>query len=148
MINQYITEWNLHDLSLDDSLDYDSIKMKIFESMMPRLAGTFRFSFNGIQPADKQSFLYRFKKETEWNFTPKDTSFNIFYGLNVDELGLILIFKDKSEGFNIKPNHLYCFPYWMTYKFLSQNEEKEQELIKCTFWSDSKVFNKYEKIYW
>lgn len=146
MISNYILEWDLSKEFLKQESMEDN-RRKLYEALIPRLTGSFQFTINGINRHDKDTSLFSFNKETDWMFNPDETTFHSFYGFDVEKLALVLIFKDKSQGIEIKNNHLYCFPYWMTYKFMSE-EDRKQQLIKMNFMTDSRVWNKIESVYW
>lgn len=145
MIDNYVIEWASDPIILTN----ENVFFKdVFEKMTNFLWGTFKFNFNTIQRHDENTSFLKFSKETDWIFAPEKTSFNCFYAHNVEDLNLVLIYKDKSQAIRIKPSHFYCFPYWMTYKFMSDIKDKNQELIKICFWSDTRPINKMTNIIW
>jgi len=147
MISQYVIEWSADKQELFDTEENVFFK-NIFEQMVKNLSGTFKFSFEGIQKHTDNTSFVKFKKETSWIFETQNTTFTCYYAHDTQNLNLVLIYKDKSQAIRIKPNHFYCFPYWMTYKFMSNIQDKNQELIKICFWSDTRPINKLTNIIW
>jgi hypothetical protein len=147
MISSYVLEWDLKNyFEKNETLEDD--RREAFKLLIPRLSETLKFEVKGIHRHDKLTSFFRFKKETDWIFEPAETTFHCFHSYDVKDLALVVIYKEKSKGIKIKDNYLYCFPYWMTYKFLSQDEEKEQHLIKMKFFSESRPWNKIDNVWW
>lgn len=128
MISDYVFKWNL-DNEIDNKFNLEAHRIKLFELSVNRLSGTFSFNIDGIQTHEDSTFLLQYKKETDWLFKPEDRTFNLFYPFNTHEADMVVVYKNEAIGIKIEKNYLYCLPYWMTYKFLSANEEFNQELI-------------------
>lgn len=147
MIKDYVVQWDLKDI-IDNSFDVEDVKLNVYKNIFPMLAGTFKFSFQGIHYWENNTSMLVFEKETDWKFESQDRTFNLFYGYEIKDLGLVVIYKDKSEGIEIKENHLYCIPYWMTYKFMSKDENKTQQVVNAKFLTDDRPINKLNHIKW
>ena len=48
----------------------------------------------------------------------------------------------------IKKNKLYAIPFWMTYQFLSENKDKEQEILNLWYWSTERLQQRKTEIFW
>jgi hypothetical protein len=144
MISDFVIEWDLS----KDSFDEERLDGEIFKKGFECLVGTFNFEFDGMQKHDDCTEIISFKKEIDWNSKIEDRTFNLFYGRKVKDLVLVLIYKDKSQGIKIHDNHLYCIPYWMTYKFMSNDKKHIQELINVKIWSDKRPKNILTGKFW
>lgn len=122
------------------------------------LGDIFLFAFGNIQKEfemkfrKKQEFedhhsIISFKKETDWSCIYQDRTVNCIYPCEAQNLKMVYIDKNKAKGINIRSNHYYVFPYWLSYKLISENEE-EQKVLNFWYWSDLRTKNKYNNYYW
>lgn len=128
MINEYLLKIKIEG-NIEEELDEYNLKKYFLYVALISLKDYFKFNLKGIQTSEKSIGLYYFLNETDWIF--KDTkTFNFFYPLDVEKADLIAIYKNQLRKINIEKNHLYVFPYWMTYKFVSQEKDFKQIILQ------------------
>lgn len=147
MINNYITEIKpLKYIPKTENINH--YFKEVFEQTVLGIAASFEFSFKGIiQRHDQNTGFFEVKKESDWLFCPSDRTFNCYYVETTKNLNLALSYQNKLQGIKLKNDHIYCLPYWMTHKFISE-EDVTQYLVNVKFWSDTRPINKKTKVMW
>jgi hypothetical protein len=127
MINKYLLKINI-EVDTKELNEYE-LKKKFLQLAIITLHHNFKFNFKGVQTSDECINLNFFYNETDWIFQDVKT-FNFFYPLDVDNADFIAIYKNEPKRTNIEKGHLYVFPYWMTYKFISHTKDYKQVILQ------------------
>lgn len=127
MINEYLLKVKV-EMDIKELNEYD-LKKYFLHLAMTTLQDNFKFNLKGVQTSDECINLDHFYNETDWIFKGERT-FNFFYPLDVDKADFIAIHKNEPKKTIIEKNHLYIFPYWMTYRFVSQEKDFKQIILQ------------------
>lgn len=127
MTNEYLLKVNAEVDTKE--LDEFNLKKTFLQLAITSLHQNFKFDFKGVQTSDECITLNCFYNETDWIFKG-DRTFNFFYPLDVDKADFIAIHKNEPKRTEIEKNHLYIFPYWMTYKFISHTKDFKQVILQ------------------
>jgi len=146
-LTDYIFQWDIEN-DIKNIENPAELFGEIFLIGSKYIHQNFLFNPKNIQTHEKNTNLLTFKEKTDWMVSPQDRIVNLFYPIKCEDLGLYVIYKDKSEGIKIKKNKLYAIPFWMTYQFLSENKDKEQEILNLWYWSTERLQQRKTEIFW
>jgi len=127
MINEYILKVKV-ETDIKELNEYN-LKKYFLHLAITSLHVFFKFDLKGVQTSDECITLDFFYNETDWIFKGERT-FNFFYPLDVDKADFIAIYKNEPKRIEIEKNHLYIFPYWMTYRFISHTKDFKQVILQ------------------
>lgn len=143
MINEYLLKIKV-EMDVKKLDEYD-LKKYFLHVALTTLHDHFKFNLKGIQTSDQCIDLDFFYNETDWIFKDIRT-FNFFYPLDISKVDFITLHKNEPKKTIIEKNHLYIFPYWMTYKFVSQEKDFKQIILQGGLDTvDRPVFKKINK---
>jgi len=146
-LNEFIYQWDIEDF-LKKTGRTNHIAGEVFLEAARLIANNFYFKPLKVQTAEDQSKIIEFREKTEWVLDSQDRSINIFYPIDCSDLGLYVVYKDKSEGIQVKKNKIYAIPYWMTYQFLSHDKDTEQKVLNFWFWTSQRLQKREKDIWW
>lgn len=145
--NQHVIEWDLSK-KIDHNKSLNDITGTVFRESIDSLYHTFEFTIEGVLKHDKCTSFDNFINQTDWLNFSQDRTFNLVYAFNTRNLDLIIVDQYQTVGIKLKNKHLYCMPYWMTYKFCSSEKEYNQEIISVGIITPQRPKSKKTKKLW
>lgn len=144
MISDYIIRWEIENLPEEEQ----HLKFHVFKKAFNCLINNFSFTIEDIQSSDECASLDNFIGETDFMFYPNDRSFNLFYTYTIKDLDLNIVYLDKTNEIRLEENYLYCIPYWMPFKFKSEDKNFDQKIISAKVFTKNRPFFKSKEMYW
>lgn len=145
MIDSYIIRWEIDPLLGESEM---ILKHHIFKSSIHSLKNNFNFRIEDYQSSEDSVSVDNFTGETDFMFYPNDRSFNLFYTYVVKDLDLNVVYLNKTNILRLEENYLYCIPYWMPFKFSSEDNNFNQKIISAKVLTRDRPFFRSKEIYW
>ena len=144
MISKYMLEWDLGK-KIDEDLPID---YQVFKNFTECVGNNFKIDIEGIHTHEDCTSVDKIVQVSEWFFEPEEKVINGVYAHDTNELDLIIVYINQAVGIHMKPKHLYIFPYWLAYKFTSDDKSKEQKIVRTFLESKNRPYYKKKDIYW
>jgi|TARA_R100000426_G_scaffold1357_1_gene2450 hypothetical protein len=144
MISRYVLEFDLSEKINDDlPIDY-----QVFKNFTELVGSSFKINIEGVQKHNECTTINEFVQSSDWFFELEDRTINGVYAHDTNELDIIYVFKNQSVGVHLKPKYLYVFPYWLCYKFTSDDKTTEQKIVRTFLNSTNRPYIKRDDFYW
>lgn len=132
---------------LEKVKDIEGYDNKIFNLGFLYFLKNFEFEFTEKQVSTDQMNLIKVKNNTDWLFDDQNRSVNCFFSLTpANNITLQVMFCDKYFDVSIDNKHVYFLPSWMSYRFISNEDEKN--ILNFWYYSKNKIIKKENNIVW